>query len=59
MKKGSIISVGAIIDHDVCVEEFVHVNAGSYMQGWKCNPRTGKTGSRVRLEYKDIFKDKE
>ena len=28
-KKGSIISVGAIIDHDVCVEEYVHVNAGA------------------------------
>ena len=29
VKSGCIISVGAIVDHDVIVEEYVHVNTGA------------------------------
>lgn len=32
VKKGCIISVGAMVDHDVLLEEFIHMNAGFVCQ---------------------------
>ncbi|MDD7331040.1 MAG: hypothetical protein PUG52_08465 [Absicoccus porci] len=33
---GSIISVGAIIDHDVCIGTCCHINAGAIIMAGSC-----------------------
>lgn len=40
--KGCIISAGAIIDHDVRIEDFVHINSGAII----------KAGGNVVMEHK-------
>ena len=42
VERGCIISVGASVDHDVVLEECVHVNAGAII----------KSGAHVESNYK-------
>ena len=50
VERGSIISVGAIVDHDVIVGECAHVNAGAICKAGSVIPQS------LKLEAGQVMK---